>query len=391
MDKDCPNCHSQNPEDSSYCSTCGTRLKSDEESPPLTQSSGSEIQHLAPGSILLDQYEIIEELGKGGMGVVYRAKDNKLEREVAIKVLPNEFAQDRDRLSRFKREAKMLASLNHPGIAAIYGLETAGAIHFIILELVKGKTLSEMEFDKSLDLEEILDVFHQISEALEAAHDRGIIHRDLKPANIMVSSEGKVKVLDFGLAKAFEASVSGESAGVDLSKSPTKTLESNRSGMILGTAAYMSPEQARGKPLDKRTDIWSFGCVLFEALSGKKVFKGETISDSIAAILKNEPDWKALPETTPAKIKDLIRRCLQKNPHSRLHDIADARIEIEDALSGNPVEVPLVSRSAAKLKILPWVLTGLFFFDRRYSFFDKPPTFGSRNSSHKAPHDRTPG
>lgn len=281
----------------------------------------------------ISHYEILQKLGEGGMGVVFRAKDTKLGRQVAIKTLPEKFAQDRERLARFEREAKLLASLNHPSIATIFGLEEASGIHFLVLELVEGQTLAERVFAGSLETAEALEICHQIAEALEAAHEKGIIHRDLKPSNIKVTPEGKVKVLDFGLAKAFEAAASGEAAGVDLSKSPTLTADSSRSGIILGTAAYMSPEQTRGKQLDKRADIWSFGCVLYEMFTGKQAFKGETISDTIAAILEHEPDWKALPEATPLRIRDLLRRCLQKNPHKRLHDIADARIEIEETLS----------------------------------------------------------
>ncbi len=205
----------------------------------------------------ISHYEILQTLGEGSMGVVFRAKDKKLGREVAIKTLPEKFAQDRERLARFEREAKLLASLNHPSIATIFGLEESSGIHFLVLELVEGNTLAERVFAGSLETEEALRICHQIAEALEAAHDKGIIHRDLKPSNIKVTPEEKVKVLDFGLAKAFETAASGEAAGVDLSKSPTLTAESSRSGIILGTAAYMSSEQTRGKQLDKRTDIWS--------------------------------------------------------------------------------------------------------------------------------------
>lgn len=278
----------------------------------------------------VSHYKILDKLGEGGMGVVYRAKDTKLGREVAIKTLPGEFSQDLERVTRFKREAKLLASLNHPNIAAIHGLEDEEDILFLVLELVKGETLAERLTKGALSVEEALDICTQIAEALEAAHEKGIIHRDLKPANVKITPEGKVKVLDFGLAKAFEAADYGEGEGVDFSKSPTITADYSRSGVILGTAAYMSPEQARGKPLDKRTDIWSFGCLLYEVLTGRQAFEGETISDTIAAILKGEPDWEALPEGTPWSIRALLRRCLQKDPRRRLHDIADARIDIEE-------------------------------------------------------------
>lgn len=356
----CTKCHSENPDDSSFCSKCGSQLIGVEEKPAFTKTIHKSIQELTSGTFLADQYEIIEELGRGGMGVVYRAKDRKLGREVAIKVLPQEFSQDWERLARFEREAKLLASLNHPKIAAIYGLEESEGINFLVLELAEGKTLAERVVTQSLETEETLKICHQIAEALEAAHEKGIIHRDLKPANIKVTPEGKVKVLDFGLAKAFETAVSGEAPSVDLSKSPTITVESSRSGVILGMAAYMSPEQARGRPLDKRTDIWSFGCILFEVLTGQKAFKGDTISDSIAAILKSEPDWKAVPETTPLKLRDLLRRCLQKDPHNRLHDIADARIDIQDILTGLPAEEVTTLRPAPKWRTLFWVIVGMF-------------------------------
>ncbi len=355
----CPKCQSENPDDSSFCSKCGSQLIGAEERPALTKTIQKSVQEFTPGTTLADQYEIIEELGRGGMGVVYRAKDTKLGREVAIKVLPQEFSQDWERLARFEREAKLLASLNHPNIAAIYGLEKSEGRDFLVLELAEGKTLAERIVTQSLETEETLKICHQIAEALEAAHEKGIIHRDLKPANIKVTPEGKVKVLDFGLAKAFESAVSGETQGVDLSKSPTITVESSQSGVILGTASYMSPEQARGRPLDKRTDIWSFGCVLFEALTGQKAYTGDTISDSIAAILKSEPDWKAIPDTTPLKLRDLLRRCLQKDLHNRLHDIADARIDIQDILTGPTVEVVPTARPAPKWRPLFWATVAL--------------------------------
>jgi len=299
----------------------------------------------------ISHYKILEKLGEGGMGVVFRAQDTKLGRKVAIKTLPEKFSQDRERLARFEREAKLLASLNHPNIATIFGLEESEGIHFLVLELVEGETLAERMETRPKGILETLKICHQIGEALEGAHEKGIIHRDLKPSNIKITPEEKVKVLDFGLAKAFETAVSGEVSGVDLSKSPTLTADSSRSGVILGTAAYMSPEQTRGKQLDKRTDIWSFGCVLYEMLTGKRAFKGETISDTIAAILEHEPDWKALPEATPLRIRNLLKRCLQKNPHQRLHDIADARIEIEETLS--EISSPMQVSPRAESKITP--------------------------------------
>ncbi|MEE9231534.1 MAG: serine/threonine-protein kinase, partial [Acidobacteriota bacterium] len=236
----------------------------------------------------LAHYRIEAKIGAGGMGEVYRATDTKLGRAVAIKVLPDAWAQNPERLTRFDQEARLLAALNHPNIAAIYGLEEADGIRFLALELVPGDTLAERIAAGPLPVDEAVQICSQIAEALEAAHERGIIHRDLKPANVKVTPDGKVKVLDFGLAKAFET---GSGTAVDLSQSPTVSFKESREGMILGTAAYMSPEQARGKPVDKRTDLWALGCVLYETLTGKQVFEGETISDMIGAILRGEPEW----------------------------------------------------------------------------------------------------
>ncbi len=274
-------------------------------------------------------YEILSALGAGGMGEVYRARDTRLGRDVAIKVLPDSFQQDEERLARFRREAQLLASVNHANIAAIHGLEeTNGAVH-LVLELVPGDTLAQKLLRGRMPLDEALSICRQVAEALEAAHDKGIIHRDLKPANIKVTPEGLVKVLDFGLAKSEVAEPSSDS----VSDSPTASLGATGAGIILGTAAYMSPEQARGKSLDKRTDVWSFGCVLYEALSGRRAFSGETVTDVVAAILEREPDWSKLPAETPAGIRALLRRCLQKDRRRRTHDIADARLEIEEALT----------------------------------------------------------
>ncbi len=284
----------------------------------------------------LSHYCIEEKIGAGGMGTVYRAKDTKLGREVAIKVLPEAFAENKERLARFKREARVLASLNHPHIAAIHELEESEGVHFLVLELVPGETLAERIARGPIPLEETIPLFQQIAEALEAAHDQGIIHRDLKPANLKVTPEGKAKVLDFGLAKAF-----GEEASTPpLSESPTLTREATRDGVLLGTAAYMSPEQARGKAVDKRSDIWAFGCCLYEALAGRKTFEGETVTDVLAAVVKSEPDWSAVPNDTPWKIGALIKRCLRKESGRRVHDIADARIDLEDALVEAPVSPP---------------------------------------------------
>jgi serine/threonine-protein kinase len=282
---------------------------------------------LSPGT-RLGTFEVLGPLGAGGMGEVYRAADTRLKREVALKILPEAFAADPGRLARFEREARILASLNHPGLAAIYGLEQEGPIRYIVMELVPGETLDE-KLARRIPLREALLIARQIAEALEAAHEKGVVHRDLKPSNIKVTPAGKVKVLDLGLAKAMDA-VSDPS---DASRSPTAILDQTRPGVILGTAEFMSPEQARGKPLDKRTDIWAFGCILFEMLSGRRPFGGETISDVIAAILSTEPDWTALPATTPPRIQDLLRRCLEKDVAKRLRDAGDATIEIDQALA----------------------------------------------------------
>ncbi|MEO8348112.1 MAG: protein kinase, partial [Acidobacteriota bacterium] len=279
----------------------------------------------------LGHYHIEEKIGEGGMGEVYRARDSVLRREVAVKVLPSIFASDPERLARFEREAHLLASLSHPNVGAIHGFEESGGVRFLVLELVPGETLAERLSGGPLPVAEALEVCRQIAEALEAAHEKGIIHRDLKPANVKITPQGKVKVLDFGLAKAFDT-VSSDA--VDRSQSPTITTGATQQGVILGTAAYMSPEQARGKAMDRRTDIWSFGCVLYEALTGKSAFVGETVSDTLAGILTREPEWDRLPVSTPANVRALLRRCLRKEPERRLRDVGDARIELEEALSG---------------------------------------------------------
>jgi serine/threonine protein kinase/tetratricopeptide (TPR) repeat protein len=285
-------------------------------------------------------YSILGPLGSGGMGEVYRAVDTRLGREVAVKTLPEQFSGDPERLARFEREARILAALNHPSIAAIYGLEESDDARFIVMELVPGETLSERLSHGPLPLEEALKIARQIADALEAAHERGIIHRDLKPANIKVTPAGRVKVLDLGLAKVFDAKATGSDP--DLSLSPTLVSDGTQPGVILGTAEFMSPEQARGKAVDKRTDIWSFGCVLYELLTGRRIFGGETASDVLAAILTAEPRWDLLPHEIPARIRDLLRRSLQKDPNHRLRDIGDARIEIDqalEALRGSPITI----------------------------------------------------
>ena len=298
---------------------------------------------LTPGT-KLGAYEIQSPLGAGGMGEVYRAHDERLGRDVAIKVLPDAFAQDPERLARFEREAKSLASLNHPNIAAIYGLEQSNGVRFLVLEFVPGKTLTGQLAAGAPPVEEALGICRQIAEALEAAHDRGIVHRDLKPENVKITPEGKVKVLDFGLAKTLAtAAVASES-----SISMNVTVDATSPGVILGTPAYMSPEQARGRPIDKRTDIWAFGCVLYESLTGTRAFAAETSSDTMAMILNGDPEWQALPQATPANITVLIHRCLQKDLARRLRDIGDARLEIEEALSGAAAERPEASNSAVR-------------------------------------------
>ena len=308
----------------------------------------------------ISHYKISAKLGEGGMGKVYRAEDTTLKREVAIKVLPERFTQDAERLARFQREAQLLASLNHPNIAAIHGLEESDGIRFLVLELVEGETLAERLARGPLPVEESLEICRQIAEGLEVAHEGGIIHRDLKPANVKVDPDGKVKVLDFGLAKALEEELSQE----ELANSPTITAEMTGAGVILGTAAYMSPEQARGKPVDKRADIWAFGCVLYECLTGTQLFGGETTTDCIAKLLQKEPDWKALPEGAPWRVRDLLRRCLEKDPHNRLRHIGDAGIEIRRAQT-EPVDptleqvAPVVASSSWRRGVILGGVIGL--------------------------------
>ena len=276
-------------------------------------------------------YEIIDLIGVGGMGEVYRARDARLKRDVAIKILPEALAAEPERISRFEREAELLASLNHSNIAIVHDFQKAEQRHFLVMELVEGETLADRLRRGPLLLDETLQVARQIAEALEAAHQKGIIHRDLKPGNIKIGADGKVKVLDFGLAKIF-----GNTAGtLDAANSPT--LMSGTAGVILGTAAYMSPEQARGKAVEKRTDIWALGCVIYEALTGKQAFEGDNVSDTIAAVIRGEPDWSALPPGTPRRVRTLLERCLRKDPRHRLHDAADVRIEIDDAGAADPV------------------------------------------------------
>jgi Tol biopolymer transport system component len=279
-------------------------------------------------------FQIQRELGRGGMGEVFLAHDPRLDRQVAIKSLPPHLSSDPDRLARFQREAKVLASLNHPGIGAIYGLEEAGGQQYLVLEYIDGETLADRLVSGAIPVDEALSIAKQVAEALEVAHEKGVIHRDLKPANVMVTPDGVVKVLDFGLARTAEGAPSSTSSPA-APDSPTLQVRSPTiPGAIMGTAGYMSPEQARGKPVDKRSDIFSFGCVLYEMVSGVGPFPGETVTDSLGAILHREPDWALLPPQTPVRVRELLRSCLAKDRRNRLHDIGDARLELERALSG---------------------------------------------------------
>jgi serine/threonine protein kinase len=289
----------------------------------------------------LGPYEIESVLGAGGMGEVYRARDTLLKRDVAIKVLPQAFAGDPDRIARFQREAEVLATLNHPNIAAIHGLQDSDSVRSLVLEFVDGPTLADLIGGRPMPLDNVLAIARQIADALEAAHERGIIHRDLKPANVKVRPDGTVKVLDFGLAKALEARAPQEGVNFGVSQSPTITSPAmTRVGVVLGTAAYMSPEQARGHDADERSDLWAFGCVLFEMLTGRRAFEGEEVSDTLAAVLRAEPDQKALPAATPASVRRLLRRCLEKNPKRRLADIRDARLELDESSVEPLAETP---------------------------------------------------
>jgi serine/threonine protein kinase len=283
---------------------------------------------LAPGT-RLGPYDITALIGRGGMGEVYRARDPKLGRDVALKVLPDSVARDPDRLARFEREAKILASLNHPNIAIIHGLEEADGVRALVLEFVEGPTLADRIAEGPTPIDEALPMAKQIADALEAAHELGIVHRDLKPANIKVRPDGTVKVLDFGLARIVEpggASAAGGASG-EFSQAPTVTTPAaTRMGVVMGTAAYMSPEQAKGKPVDKRADIWAFGCVLYEMLAGCRAFEGETVSETLADVMKSEPRWDALPPETPPQVRTLVHRCLEKDPRQRIRDMGDARL-----------------------------------------------------------------
>jgi len=317
------------------------------------------------GRMLL-HYRLVEKIGEGGMGVVWKAMDTSLDREVAIKILPEPLGGDTERLARFEREAKLLASLNHPNIAGVFGLHESDGVRFIAMELVSGEDLAVRLGRGPLTIENSLTVARHVAEALETAHENGVIHRDLKPANIVRAEDGTIKVLDFGLAKAFDPSSSSSSA--DPAFSPTMTSAGSHAGMVLGTAGYMSPEQARGKPVDKRADIWSFGIVLHQVLTGKRLFEGETISDTIAMILQTEPDWSALPANTPPRVRELLQRCIEKDSRARLRDIGDARIEIEKALAAKEwtgeiaaaASMPGAAAPSAPPRKRRWVLASIF-------------------------------
>jgi Protein kinase domain len=306
----------------------------------------------------LGVYEVTAQIGEGGMGAVYRATDTSLGRQVAIKVLPDAFAADPDRLARFEREAKTLASLNHPHIAGVYGFEKSAGHCALVMELVEGEDLSQRIARGAIPLDEALPIAKQIAAALEEAHEHGIIHRDLKPANIKVRSDGTVKVLDFGLAKAMEPA---RASSPSMSISPTITTPAmTQAGTILGTAAYMSPEQARGIDVDKRTDLWAFGVVLWEMLTGKRLFEGATVSDAIAAVLRAEPPWATLPSDTPALIQRLLRRCLEKDRKRRLDSASVGRLEIEETLTAASAlqgsVTPAAPHHAARNAATPWII-----------------------------------
>jgi len=307
-------------------------------------------------------YRVESELGRGGMGVVFLGTDTRLDRKVAIKALPEALAGDAERMARLEREAKILAALNHPNIAGIYGYEEKDGAFYLVLEYVEGPTLAERLAEGPLTVTEALELAAQIAAGIAAAHEAGVIHRDLKPGNIKITSEGRVKVLDFGLAKM----AGGDpDSGPHLSQSPTRAYAETKDGIVLGTAGYMSPEQARGKSVDRRTDLWALGCVLYEMLTGRQAFRGETISDTLAAVLRGDPDWGILPTQTPASVRRLLRRCLEKDARKRLRDASDARIELEEALAeppGTPVSGATAAAMARGLKPAPALVYALLLF-----------------------------
>jgi eukaryotic-like serine/threonine-protein kinase len=352
----CPKCHFENPDDTSYCGKCATPLAaSDEALGSLTKIIDAAGRDLVKGTLISGKYRIIDKLGAGGMGEVYQAEDLSLNRQVAIKVLPPVFAADRERLARFEREARVLASLNHPNIAMIYGVEEADGKRFLVLELVEGETLAERLSQGPPPIEDALEICLQIAEGLEGAHEKNIIHRDLKPSNVKMTPEGKVKILDFGLARAYHDQISD----VDLAKSPTITADMTRPGVILGTAAYMSPEQAKGKAVDKRADIWAFGCILFEMLTGRAAFPGKDVTEILAAVIRAEPDWSCFPANLHGRLREVLERCLKKDLRDRFHDIADVRVDLQRVLSdpgGVSIQPVTIADARRKLRLgLPWV------------------------------------
>ena len=339
---------------------------------------------LEPGTLLL-HYRLVAKVGEGGMGVVWSAIDTTLDRQVAIKVLPDVFVNDPDRSARFDREAKVLASLNHTNITTVHSVHHVDGVRFLVMEFAHGESLSDRIARGRMPLEDVLVVAKQIAMAIEAAHESGVVHRDLKPANVTVTEDNNVEVLDFGLAKALDAAAGGVNS--DLSKSPTLASGHTAAGLILGTAAYMSPEQARGKSVDRRTDIWSFGCVLYEMLTGRKAFDGETVTDVLAAVVTRDPDWSIIPETTPARIRELLRRCLEKDPQRRLRDAGEIRIAIEDVIARPHSDVvPMVAmppgkKSRGRRRLWPWFLLGGMIFILSMSIINRE-TLGPTEQTH---------
>jgi serine/threonine protein kinase len=307
-------------------------------------------------------YRVSSRLGIGGMGEVWRATDTRLGRDVALKVLPPGLADDPERHARFEREARALAALNHPNIAMLYDLEHLDGRHVLVMELVDGEDLAQRLVRGPIPVDEAIAIARQIAEALEAAHEKGIVHRDLKPANVKVGADGQVKVLDFGLAKSVVATAPG--SGVGLQDSPTITHAATQAGLLLGTAGYMAPEQARGKPVDGRTDVWALGVVLFEMLTGRPLFEGETVSDTLAAVLRQEIDWNRLPAETPGGVRRVLRRCLERDVRNRFHEIADVRIELEQVLREAPEEAAATAIAAGRGRVparerLAWLVAAV--------------------------------
>ncbi|HEX4824276.1 MAG TPA: protein kinase [Candidatus Polarisedimenticolaceae bacterium] len=339
------------------CAKCGTERPAGQPCPKCLFGLGLEAS--APDQ--LGSYRIVSRLGRGGMGEVYRAHDDRLDREVAIKVLPARVANDPERNARFRREARVAASLNHTNIAAVYGFEELDDdTHFLVMELVEGHSLADRLKSGPMRIDEALSVFAQVADGLESAHESGIVHRDLKPSNVMITPDGKVKILDFGLAKALDE----EPAAEDLGLSRTASLQFTKPGMVIGTVPYMSPEQARGRPVDRRTDIWSLGCVLYECLAGKRAFEGDTATDVLVRIIEWDPSWEALPSRTPARLRELIERCLEKDPTRRLRDAGDLRIELERVREGREwtssgAVAATKSVPRRRRDIFPWSIAGL--------------------------------